>query len=110
MSKKETNKKAKLDFNIDEVINQLKDSIEQGVSNIEKEIKNNEILEKVIVDANKPELSDLLEKVKEQIKSLKESLAKIKEHKKIITELKKECQNKEVSSAVFKLFKVLVRN
>ena len=90
-------------------IDQLKESIETGIKNINTEIKNNTDLLNILKEKKLDNLKDLEEKVDNEIKSLNKSLEKIKEHQELIKELSEDVKDKKIEGIVTKVITILLR-
>ena len=105
-------KKEKEEFKItpEVFIEQLKENMKTGVNNLEKLLKPNQSLYKVLNESKVENLKALEEKVKEEIKNTQKALSKIKWHQKLIDEISEEIKDKSKNELVQKVISILLRN
>lgn len=92
-----------------EMIEQLRDSINTGVQNIEKEIKQNELILDLLSKEDYKELEDFKKNIEGNLAKLNESLDKMKEHSQLSLDLLEEIRDEKVANSVAKLLRILVR-
>ena len=94
----------------DEMIQQLKESIEEGIKKLEREIEKNKLLLEIIKKENNELLSDIQKNIEEGIPSLEKSLEKMKIHHQYSIELLDQVKDEKNAKLIKKLLSILMRN
>lgn len=99
----------KENIKLEDMLEQLYNSIKQGQENIKVELDKSTTLLNALNDKEKPTVAEFVKELEDRVELLNKQQGTILEHEVILNDIKKACEDITVANVVAKVFKILIR-